>query len=87
MRPPQDDALVERIIRFLREDLAVVANEITSSTNLVSTGVVDSVDLVRLVGFLESETGLSIPDADVSVDDFDSIADMLAYVARRRGQG
>ena len=81
--PSGIDGLGERILDFLRNQLGVRDASLGPGTALVSTGLVDSVDLVRVAGFIEGELGIRIPDGDVTVDNFDSVDGMLAYVRTR----
>jgi acyl carrier protein len=78
-------ALAAKILAHLRDELRVDAPGLSPREDLISSGLIDSVDLVRVASFLESETGLSIPDADITVDNFESVERMLAYVERRLG--
>jgi acyl carrier protein len=80
------DALAGEIVTFLRTKLRADTAGVDLDTPLVSTGVVDSVALVRLASFVEQRTGLRIPDRDVTVEHFDSLAQILAYVERRQGR-
>ena len=77
------DGLGDRILDFLRTQLGVRDPRLGTSTAIVSTGLLDSVDLVRIAGFIEGEVGITIPDGDVTVDHFDSVDGMLAYVRAR----
>ena len=56
---------------------------VTPDTQLLEAGVLDSINLVRLVQFLEEKFGISIPDADMGAELFESPASVSAYVARR----
>jgi acyl carrier protein len=76
-------ALATRVLAYLRDELRADDPALTARTELISSGVIDSVDLVRIATFLEGETGLAIPDGDVTVDNFESIERMLAYLERR----
>ncbi len=79
------DAQLEKKIRdFLRAELGIREQEIAAGDLLVTSGLVDSAGLVRLAAVLERETGLLIPDRDLTVDHFDSIERILAYVANAR---
>jgi acyl carrier protein len=66
---------------------AVVAESgggaVTRETLLLEAGVLDSINLVRLVQFLEAQFGISIPDADMGAELFESPATVSAYVERR----
>ncbi|MEO8756676.1 MAG: acyl carrier protein [Devosia sp.] len=56
---------------------------VTPETPLLEAGVLDSINLVRLVQFLEERFKISIPDADMGAELFESPASVSAYVARR----
>lgn len=53
-------------------------------TQLMETGLLDSIGLVRLIQFVEERFGISIPDADVTPDIFATPAALAAYVEARR---
>jgi len=55
---------------------------VTRDTQLLEAGVLDSINLVRLVQFLEERFGLTIPDADLGPELFESPAAVAAYVER-----
>ena len=78
------DELEARILNFLRQKLRI-REAVERDTELVSTGLVDSADLVRLATHLERTLDVTIPDHEINVDNFDSIAMILAYVERKLG--
>ena len=57
----------------------------TAQTGLLATGLIDSMGLVGLIQFIESEFGLQIPDADLNPELFETPASVAEYVARRLG--
>ena len=57
---------------------------VTRDTQLLETGVLDSINLVRLIQFIEERFNLSIPDSDFGPDLFETPASLAAYVARRK---
>lgn len=79
-------ALAAEITDFLRAKLRVDTAGVGLDTALVSTGLVDSIALVRLASFLERRLGLRIPDRDVKLEHFDSLALILDYLERRQGR-
>ena len=79
------EALEGIILGFVRDDLRVRDEAITRETELVSEGLIDSTDLVLLATYLERTLDLEIPDEDISVDNFDSVAMILDYVERKLG--
>ncbi|MFQ5513659.1 MAG: acyl carrier protein [Myxococcota bacterium] len=81
-----DAETVERqILAFLRERVEEDQETIRRDTALVSSGLIDSMDTVRLATHLERTLRLKIPDEDISVENFDSIARILSYVEGRLG--
>ena len=78
--------VVKSIVSFIEEmrDGAAAETPIEADTRLIETGVLDSMGLVRLIQFVEQQFGITIPDADVTPDLFNSPADLAAYVAIRR---
>jgi acyl carrier protein len=55
----------------------------TVGTDLVGTGLLDSLMLIELLAQLEETFGVSISTDDLELDNFRSIASIAAFVARR----
>jgi acyl carrier protein len=76
----------ERTLRaFLVENFPLGGDieNLDPDVSLLEAGVIDSTGVLELIGFLEDTFGLSIPDEDLVPANFDSIANILGYVARR----
>lgn len=56
---------------------------VNRETPLLEGGLLDSINLVKLVHFLEERFKISIPDTDIRPDLFESPANMAAYVSLR----
>lgn len=74
--------LEQRIRGFLRDELGV-DEDLSGGDSLITSGRVDSAGLVRLAALLERQTGLIIPDRDLTPEHFDTIARIVAYVGAR----
>jgi acyl carrier protein len=74
------------IVSFIEEmrDGAAAETPIRADTKLIETGVLDSMGLVRLIQFVEQQFGITIPDADVTPDLFNSPSDLAAYVVGKQ---
>ena len=79
------EALQQEICQFLRNTLNMQDLDVGPETELVTTGLLDSMDVVRLVAHLERTLGITIPDGDIDVDHFDSIAKISSYLEARLG--
>jgi len=53
---------------------------ITDSTSLIDAGVIDSLQLVRVVSFLEETFGVSVADEEIVPKNFESIDGMERLV-------
>lgn len=59
------------------------ADSLTPETGLVESGLIDSIGLVGLIQFIESEFNLRIPDADMVPELFETPKSVADYVSRR----
>ena len=73
-----DPRVCERIVRLLRESLGV---EVPSTgTDLIESGLLDSLGLVSLLAEIEREFGFELPLDTLDVEDFRSVETAAAYV-------
>jgi acyl carrier protein len=56
---------------------------VTRDTRLLEAGLLDSINLVGLVQFLEAQFGIRIADEDVGPELFETPATVAAYVEAR----
>lgn len=73
-----EDAIKEYILReFLPgED----PDELTAATPLVSTGILDSLAVLKLVTFLEDRFGIAVAPHEADEEHMDTIADIARLV-------
>ncbi|QDZ01604.1 acyl carrier protein [Nitratireductor mangrovi] len=57
------------------------------SVSLIESDLVDSTGILELVSYLEEHFGLTIADADIVPANLDSIDNIAAFIARKRGEG
>lgn len=78
----EPEALEREIRRYLEDKLDIAG--LGRDDELISSGLVDSGNLVRLATHVERLTGVTIPDRDIDADHFDSIAMIVRYVSSRQ---
>ncbi|MCE9613939.1 MAG: acyl carrier protein [Lentisphaerae bacterium] len=61
------------------------ATLLTSTTSVVSSGVLDSIATLRLVGFLEHEFHIEFEAHDIDPEHFDTIARIARLVVSKQG--
>jgi acyl carrier protein len=73
--------LISQTIRdYLSARLGVDISDLRDDSPLFSSSLVDSFSLVELITFIESAGGIRIDAWDVTLDNFDSIDRILAFV-------
>ncbi len=55
------------------------ASKLDEDTRLFSGGLIDSLSVMDLVTFVESEIGQPVPPAAITLENFDSIARIAAF--------
>jgi acyl carrier protein len=53
-------------------------------TPLRTSGVLDSLATLSLISFIEQEFGIEVEAHETDIDNFDRIADMVAFIERKR---
>ena len=73
----------EQLLSFVNDDVNLDPSiEIVGDTDLLLTGLVDSVGLIEIVGWLEDEIGIDVDPIDVVLANFQSVDKMVALVER-----
>jgi acyl carrier protein len=73
----------ERVIGFLTSTRKLPG--LQEDTALFSDGTIDSVGMIELITFLEDEVGIEVGQADVTLENFDTVARILDFVRARQG--
>ncbi|MEE2674748.1 MAG: acyl carrier protein [Myxococcota bacterium] len=76
----------DAVVAYVRDEFRIDECELTWDAPLVRTGLLDSVSLVQLAGYLERTFGIEIPDQEVDADHLDSIGMIVEYVRQRLAQ-
>ena len=74
------------LLQFMDERLGVDTTGLDETTELFSSGVIDSVGMVQLIGFVETEGNLTFGPEEITLDHLDSIGRILKFVANRHDE-
>ena len=78
---------VDSIREFLDSALQIPgAGGLDPDLPLVQRGVIDSIELIQLVSFLEKEFGITVDETEVVPSNLRTLRTMAAFVARKKGQ-
>ncbi len=78
-----DADLGSALIEFISAEVAIADGELELETDLLLGGFVDSLGVVVIVGWLESRLGIRIDPADVVLENFLTVGDMVRYIDSR----
>jgi len=55
--------------------------------SFLEKGIIDSTGVLELVSFVEDKYGISVDDEELVPDNFDSLNNLSAYIARKTNNG
>ncbi len=80
---------LKKIIAELHPELELSADtelELSADTELIDDGILDSLDIVTLVTDINEAYGINIGAEDISPENFNTVNDISALIARRGGK-
>lgn len=70
---------------FIKQRFPLASSKgLTQDLSLLDSGIVDSLGILDLVGFIEEQFGIEAQDEDLVPENFDSIAALTRFVKERR---
>lgn len=76
------ESFQNQLVELISEESGIDAVSLLTTRGLMSTGVLDSFALVTVITFVEEQIGGEVPPADLTYENFDSIAGICSYVER-----
>ena len=81
----QNHAVTHRIRTFLMEHFpAARAQPPGDDDHLLANGILDSLGVLDLVGYLEREFGITVSDDDLLPENFETLGRLTAFVCERQ---
>jgi acyl carrier protein len=76
----------DRVRQFIVTNFYVAdPASLRDDTSFLERGIIDSTGVLEVVGFLESELGVTVADDELLPQNLDSLDAIDAFVARKRG--
>jgi acyl carrier protein len=77
----------ERLRQYLLDELLNLPPQasLADDDDLLLSGWLDSLGVVRLIAFIEESLGTTVPPEDVTIENFLTINAMSAYLSNRQG--
>lgn len=80
------DELIAPLAKYISAEILKQPNrQITQDESLLTSGLIDSFHLVDLALFVEDTFGVRIDDAELNATTFDSLDQLAALIASRKG--
>ena len=76
------EILTEYILKELAEDHEL--NELDENESLLESGIIDSMDIIRLLAFLETEFKLKVLDEELLPENFNTVSSILALIDKKQ---
>ncbi|MEZ5380124.1 MAG: phosphopantetheine-binding protein [Acidimicrobiales bacterium] len=78
-----DAGLADELIALINDEITLDPSvPVEGSTDLLLTGLVDSLGVVQIVEWLEDRTGVEIDPGDVILEHFQTVDLMVAFMDR-----
>jgi acyl carrier protein len=84
MTTTESAAFTQALIAYIRAEVMLADDVLEAETDLAMTGLVDSLGVVLIVEWMETELDIEIDPGDVVIEHFVSVAAMVDYL---RGRG
>jgi len=78
--------LNQAIRKALITRFGVSKEALEDETELFSSGLIDSLSVIDLVSFVEGEIGEPVPPEQITLENFDSIAKIVAFSRQLTGE-
>jgi acyl carrier protein len=73
----------DELLKMINAEISLdPSEEITLDTDLLLTGLVDSLGVVQVVAWIEDRLGMDVDPVDVVIENFQTVAKMVAFAAR-----
>lgn len=83
MSTHQSTSLSDDLVQFVQSDVAIGGGPLDSGTDLVMTGLVDSLGVMMVVDWLEQRLDIDIDPNDVVIEHFESVDAIIGYLRSR----
>lgn len=73
----------DTLIKYILEEIiADPEEELVADDDLLNSGLIDSLGIMRLIAFIENEFGMKIPPQDMVIENFMSVEAIATYIQK-----
>jgi acyl carrier protein len=75
----------DKIQGFIGRELSVPENVLSVDYDLIANRMIDSLGLLQIVSFMETEFGIEVLDEELTPDHFSTVANMVGLITSKLG--
>jgi len=76
-------ALTEALTSFIQAEIVMDDVVVEMETDLLLSGAIDSLGVIRITHWMEETAGVSVDPGDVTLENFQTVGKMSAYLDSR----
>ena len=78
--------MTDALIQYIKENLLVGQSdiELLPEDDLLGSGLVDSMGMMKLIGHIETEYSLTIPPQDMTIENFMTVEAISTYLQQQK---
>jgi len=73
-------AIDEILKKFISEEKGINIDDISNDTSLLESGMIDSVNMVQILSFIEEQFSIKVEDNELIPENFDTINSILNLI-------
>ncbi len=71
---------IAELIEFIQDEIVLDDLVVAAETDLLLTGAVDSLGVIRITHWMEETSGITVDPGDVTLENFQTVARMSSYL-------
>lgn len=75
--------MVEEITNYINEEIDVL---VTQEEELLSSGLIDSITIMKLIAHLEETYEIKVPPQDMVIENFNTVSSITEYIAQQQNK-
>ncbi|MEN2282167.1 phosphopantetheine-binding protein [Algoriphagus sp. SE2] len=75
--------MVEEITNYINEEIDVL---VTQEEELLSSGLIDSITIMKLIAHLEETYEIKVPPQDMVIENFNTVSSIIEYIAQQQNK-
>lgn len=77
--------LADALVAFIQDEIVVDDTVVARDTDLLMSGAVDSLGVIRITHWMEETEGIMVDPGDVTLENFQTVDKMAAYLSSQSG--